>query len=833
MLMVCVALPEGVAPAVDVAVPVLLPLGQAEILGVCVGLPVAVAWPLPELMALSVAKGVRLAVGDAMPVPEAPSPAPPIVGVSDVVCEVLGLAVTVAVPLSVAALGVALTVAERVGTTTVPVGLAVEVTVALVLGVVVPVACAVKVAEGQELMLPRPSLSTPLPPALYDCVTLGEGVALALALAVPGMSVGVRGVLGVALELGVAVKVYTPVALPVVEPLAVPLRSDVELEDAEAGGVAVSLRTIVRERVGDRLVLMDREEVVQRETVTLPLAPPPPGVLKEGEGVLVAEAVGVANSAVGVMDRVALGVPLDAALALALALRDSVGLDEPVAPVVPVELTLAEEVPLGKDALALEVGVNVPLALAQAVAALDAELLGEPVELGLGVLLPLWSLPAVGVMLGLPVPLAEPVLGGVRVTREEAVAAGAVAVSVIAPATVVLTVADTLLLAGALAVPLPVPGGDALLVRLGEPVAVEKPDAEGEREALVLVLSLPLPVKVAQEVVLAVGVPVPTLPLAVLLGEPVAVLEMALLPLVLAEAVLVTVIVNTALVVTLRLPPGIPGLPVYVGYTEWEVVERAEALAVTARALAVPGPLEVLTVAVAEKLPVVQGEGVRVELAEAEAVPLSVARDGVAVEVTVREGEAEGLALARGVEDWLLLLLPVLLTLGQGEALPLPPHCVADGVKEAAREAVGLTLRVAWGAVGEPVAERAADPERVSVPVALALGVSVRTALPLNTPLRESVTVELALEETWGEGVAQLVGLGLSEDATLVLDVGDAMGEALSLAEGVEVPLTEVEAVLHSVTEGEGLREGLEVALLHAERDAVREMEGLGVRVGG
>ncbi len=62
--------------------------------------------------------------------------------------------------------------------------------------------------------------------------------------------------------------------------------------------------------------------------------------------------------------------------------------------------------------------------------------------------------------------------------------------------------------------------------------------------------------------VLAVGVPVPTLPLAVLLGEPVAVLEMALLPLVLAEAVLVTVTVRTAVVVMLRLPPGIPGLPV-------------------------------------------------------------------------------------------------------------------------------------------------------------------------------------------------------------------------------------------------------------------------------
>ncbi len=91
-------------------------------------------------------------------------------------------------------------------------------------------------------------------------------------------------------------------------------------------------------------------------------------------------------------------------------------------------------------------------------------------------------------------PLAEPVLGGVRVTREEMVAAGAVAVSVMAPATVVLTVADTLLLAGALAVTLPVPGGDALLVRLGEPVAVEKPEAEGEREALELVLLLPLPV---------------------------------------------------------------------------------------------------------------------------------------------------------------------------------------------------------------------------------------------------------------------------------------------------------------------------------------------------
>jgi hypothetical protein len=67
---------------------------------------------------------------------------------------------------------------------------------------------------------------------------------------------------------------------------------------------------------------------------------------------------------------------------------------------------------------------------------------------------------------------------------------------------------------------------------------------------------------VAQDVVLAVGVPVPTLPLAVLLGEPVAVLEMALLPLVLAEAVLVTVTVRTAVVVMLRLPPGIPGLPV-------------------------------------------------------------------------------------------------------------------------------------------------------------------------------------------------------------------------------------------------------------------------------
>ena len=391
LVMVCVALPEGVVAAVPVAVPVLLPLGHAETLGVCVGLPVAVAWPLPELIALSVARGVRLAVGEAMPEPEAPPPAPPIVGVSDVVCEVLGLAVTVAVPLSVAALGVALTEAERVGTTTVPVGLAVEVTVALVLGVVVPVRCAVKVAEGQELMLPRPTASppAPLPPALYDCVTLGEGVALALALSVPGTSVGVRGVLGVALELGVAVKVCTPVALPVVVPLAVPLRREVELEEAEARVVAVSLRTTVRDRVGDTLVLMEREEVVQRETVALPLAPPPPGLLKEGEGVLVEEAVGVANRAVGVMDRVALDVPLDAALALALALRDSVGLAEPVLPVVPVELTLAEELPLGKEALAVEVGVNVPLALAQAVAALEAELLGEPVELGLGVLLPL------------------------------------------------------------------------------------------------------------------------------------------------------------------------------------------------------------------------------------------------------------------------------------------------------------------------------------------------------------------------------------------------------------------------------------------------------------